>query len=221
MKLKTSKRIKAIVNMAEGSYDHVWDICCDHGKIGILFAQQHQIHSIHFVDQVPSITEELKAKLNSYIPKHIYFDVITGPGEKLQIENKQKNLFILAGIGSETIIDILNNFKNQKLLNNDFLISSHKHPHKIRQYLIENNLKLFKEILIYDGNQYYEMMLVSMKAPHSITLVGDLMWDFQNTKHIDYFNRLVHYNKLKAKNGDLSASSQLKELLKLKDQFKL
>ena len=183
MNLKISKRIESIVDLAPGPYDEVWDLCCDHGKIGMHYAHTHAVKTIHFVDQVISITDNLTLQLDTYIPSSCKFYVHTKPAENLQIQQKEKNLFIMAGIGSETIIKILDNFEQQKLLNNHFLISTHKYPHKIRRYLIDKRLKLFEEILVVEGNHFYEMLLVGNLGLDPITMTGEKMWDFNNIKH--------------------------------------
>lgn len=216
MNQKFSKRINALVDLAPGPYDEVWDLCCDLGKIGQCYCQKYSPKEIHFVDQVASIVKKLELQNASYIPKEINFFIHHKPAQNLKINNINKKLFILAGIGSETIIKILDNFQKQNLMHHDFLISSHKYPQKIRSYLIDNKFKLFKEQLISEDHHFYEMLLVSHLANKEISMTGLEMWDFKNPKHLSYFDRQINYYNIKAKNGDVLAKQLLEKYHELK-----
>ena len=145
---QTSIRIQTIQSFVPSSTEVIWDLCCDHGKIGECFAP---IYEVHFVDQVPVIIEKLKEILSTDIPRdNIHLKSVLD----LKIDNNKKNCFILAGIGSHLAIKMIEHLKKQKP-NADFIISTHKNVFELRTYLNSQNFVAHKEKLVFENNQFY------------------------------------------------------------------
>lgn len=214
-----SKRIEAITSLSSDSYDEIWDLCCDHGKIGIDFAIKYSPKVVHFIDQVPSIIENLKANL-PFI-ENVSFNVQCIGCEDIQINETSKNLIVFAGVGSETIIKALKNLKTQNLGTSHLLISTHKHPHKLRMFLRAQKFSLIKEILIYEAGQFYEMLLVETKNDNEISLVGSKMWNFSDLDHLNYCNQLFDYYEIKLRHGKIEVQDLFNGLSKIKQSFKI
>lgn len=215
-KLK-SKRIEALVAIASEYYDEVWDLCCDHGMIGLHFANVNSPKIVHFIDQVKSITDKLKKNLPTSKTR---FNVACMPCENIQINESSKNLIILAGVGSETITKALNNLKTQNLGNTQILVSTHKHPHKLRRYLRDKKFSLIKEKLIFEGGHFYEILLIDVKLNNEISLVGKEMWNFHDLDHLKYCNQLIDYYEIKLKHGKIEVQDLFNELNKIKRFYK-
>jgi tRNA (adenine22-N1)-methyltransferase len=219
MNQKVSKRIKALVSMVGETYDVVWDLCCDHGKIGVALAEKSCAKTYNFVDQVPSIITKLNSTLGSYIPSGVNYNTFATPAEKISIDNNLKNLIVLAGIGTDTIISILEQINYNQISNSHILVSTNKYPHKLRSFLQKGDYKIIKEQLIEENGHFYEMLLLAKDGNLPISSIGQEMWDINNSKHLEYIDRTIAYNEIKAKHGDSEAKELLNQLKMLKKQF--
>lgn len=56
---RVSARMRAIVDCLEDGRP-TWDLCCDHGRIGLWAWWTRSLPELHFVDRVPSVIESLK-----------------------------------------------------------------------------------------------------------------------------------------------------------------
>jgi len=80
----------------------VWDLCCDHGLLG-LWALHSETHPcVVFNDAVAHVLEGLQQKFGAHAPRA---KVICGPAEDI-VEPLDGNV-VLAGIGGEKIVRIL------------------------------------------------------------------------------------------------------------------
>ena len=90
-------------------YDCVWDLCCDHGYLGqsLLDNWTTSDTSSHiiFVDQRAHITSQLQENLRHYSSSRC--SVITQDASTLVFRSDTKNLVIIAGVGGETLINIM------------------------------------------------------------------------------------------------------------------
>ena len=214
-----SKRIQMLVAMASNDYSEIWDLCCDHGIIGHEIASAYSPKKVHFIDQVSSIIEKLQNNLP--VKQDVEFFASCMPCEIIKINPNEKNLIVLAGVGSETIIKALKNLKTQKLGNTDILISTHKHPHKLRMFLRSQNFSLIKESLVYEGGHFYEMLLVDSNGFNEISLVGDKMWNFHDVDHRKYCHLLLDYYEIKLRHGKIDIQNLFDELRQIKSRFKI
>lgn len=219
MKKNLSTRIEALVNITDENYEEIWDLCCDHGIIGISYANLHKPQKIYFIDQVEGIIDKLVLHLPSAISEETTFVATCMPAEKIRINENTKNLVIMAGVGTETIIKTLKNLKAQNLKNTHFLLSTHKHPQKLRKFLIDENFSLIKEKLIYEGRHFYEMLLIDSEKNNEISLVGDQMWDFHDKKHLEYCDQLINYYEIKLRHDRIEVQNLFDQLVKIKQMF--
>lgn len=103
---KLSLRMKTFVEKAlEGK--PFWDVCCDHGYVGIEAMHTGRFSHVHFVDQVPHIMQRLE-KLIKQSPSYkadFAYTLHCLSAEKLQTEIE--GTFLIAGVGGLTIKNIL------------------------------------------------------------------------------------------------------------------
>lgn len=129
-----------------------WDICCDHGLLGIQALRSEKFPQVHFVDQVPQLIENLQVKikakeqsLDKAAPLPAYFYSI--PAENLK-EKLSGNICVL-GIGAQKMEIFLKAWENSELLQAQRLILS---PHKDEKWFLEKvipeleNYQLQKQI---------------------------------------------------------------------------
>jgi len=121
----------------------LWDICCDHGQLGLQALQNGNFSEVHFVDQVPHIIQKLenlvRRKQTSETPESYFY---TQPAENLS--RSVSGSVCILGVGGQKIEKILREWDIRGQLQAERLILS---PHKDVEWLkieILPNIKNYK-----------------------------------------------------------------------------
>lgn len=132
---------------------------------------------IHLVDPSLHVIEALKEKINdSDIPNKTKINIIHKKGQELNLNQTSKTIFI-AGMGGDEIREILEHLEPQLSVNDQVIISPHRKILETRLWLNQSQFRLENEVLIYDKNQYYQALSLSLKPIYpSVSLYGDLLW---------------------------------------------
>ena len=93
-----SPRLAHLLSLTDFDYDHIYDLCCDHGHLGI-HAHQHSRAKVTLVDQVDSIIADIKDKFSYLQDGRLQF--VCGGAENICIEPDKKVLIVLAGVGGQ------------------------------------------------------------------------------------------------------------------------
>jgi tRNA (adenine22-N1)-methyltransferase len=195
MKINLKPRQLDLFNMIGDQYKEVWDTCCDHGLLGSALLDHDKTKKVHFVDQVPRIINLLKSRIESYKKYDSNsFEIHLESAENLKLD--KNSLFCITGVGGEVVIKIISGLlKNNDLTNHDLLICSQNKNFEIRNYLKENNFRLKREQLSYEGSWCYEMMLVSLNGDFDVDPIGAGLFDLKEARQITYLKKLIlHYN---------------------------
>lgn len=138
-----SNRLKAIYENLIPQKD-VWDICCDHGLLGIAAYRSDNFLDVYFVDQVESIMNSLRDKFyqhgyNESLTKKAHF--ICASGENIQ--TKVSGTACISGVGALSILQILTPLEKKNALTADRLILG---PHNDEEAFLESiqNSEIFK-----------------------------------------------------------------------------
>ncbi|MGH1461834.1 MAG: tRNA (adenine(22)-N(1))-methyltransferase TrmK [Neptuniibacter sp.] len=219
--MKRNSRLSTITSMVTQSYDRIWDCCCDHGQIGIALLRSDAAATVHFVDIVPSLIDTLQTKLTEEFPlSGNDWKVHCADLNKLKLPvGDTKNLIIIAGVGGDLTITLVQNF----LLNNsnhnlEFILCPVRHNFKVRQAMKELNLGLINESLVFEKGLFYEVMHITSGADKTIKTTGSIMWDFSDSDHQRYLEQNIeHYQRASRSNPQkytdvLSAYQALKSL---------
>jgi tRNA (adenine22-N1)-methyltransferase len=99
-------RLKTIYDSLLANED-IWDVCCDHGQIGLKALEANLFGKVHFVDQVPHIIDTLPKDSGK---AHYYAQ----PAEELS-ENIQGTA-VIAGVGAYTILSIVQAWEAKGIL---------------------------------------------------------------------------------------------------------
>lgn len=113
--LKTTPRIQMLLESAlVGS--PIWDMCCDHGLLGLRALAREEFGEVHFVDQVPSIMKGLELKLQSLSSQGLlnFYQLHCQKAESLSVPIEGS--CIIAGVGGKTISIILSSLHEADLL---------------------------------------------------------------------------------------------------------
>lgn len=196
--MKLSNRLKLVEKMVEDHYAHIWDCCCDHGFLGASLLSKKAKATVHFVDIVPDLIDELETKLERFFSGSAWethcLDVSLLPLQRYD----DNHLVIIAGVGGDLIAKFVDSIcKRHSKLNIDFLLCPVHHNFSLRQKLIELNLGLKDEALIKENQRFYEVILVSSDNNNnkSISTVGNKIWYSKSAQ--EYLNQtLNHYQRI-------------------------
>lgn len=132
--LKLSPRMQLI-------YEHlipgqpVWDLCCDHGYLGLNAYESGAFPRVYFVDQVPEIIQRLQETFRRQFPQ----DSVTSRAQFVALAGEAltadvTGTLVIAGVGAHTIINIVQTLHSKDLLKADKLILA---PQKDEQKLLK------------------------------------------------------------------------------------
>lgn len=118
MNLKTpvpSKRMQMLVELAFDG-EPLWDLCCDHGYIGLFALKSERFSHVYFVDNISHIMKRLEDLImQSPLQNESHkYSLITSRVEDLDLE--VKGTCIIAGVGGRTVVSILGTLLSKKIL---------------------------------------------------------------------------------------------------------
>lgn len=150
--MKLSKRLLSLANLVPKGLV-VADIGSDHGLL-LLYLNKHNLISKGYgienkIGPFKRLEIALKGQEN----------LIPLLSDGLDHLKSDVNCLILAGLGGETIIDILK--RGEKYLENiEYIITDpHTQIPLVRKYLSNKNYRIIKEKLIYEKGTFYELSL--------------------------------------------------------------
>ena len=176
-----SKRLEAVASLI--TTDSIIDVGCDHGYLDIYLTKK----GIKCLATDIS-SNALNAAVNNF--KKYNLDIPTICTDGLNgIDIKGNDTIVIAGLGTDTIIKILDNN-----INNDLVILTHNHLEKLRRYIVSIGYYIEKELFVTDNNKSY----VIIKFKKGEKKYNDYDYIIGSTiKDKDYFNYLINkYNKI-------------------------
>lgn len=238
--MKLSKRLNQIYGLVTKPYDDIWDCCCDHGLLGFKLLSNNAANTIHFVDRVQPIINNVENKLLNYfsnnhtqqqnetrIPWQVHtLDMLSQP---LPIKHKNKQLIIIAGIGGDLLITLINKIiTDHKSKNLEFIICPVHHEYELREVLIGHSMSLINEKIVFENKRFYQVLHV-MHSPDSLsispvdnqlTLAGSIQWNFSNEAHQQYHQKLLtHYKAKLLGTKNISKIKSLKAIIRAYEQL--
>ena len=196
-------RIEAIYSLIDID-DKVVDVGCDQAKLSIMLAKRNQ-SSI-----ASDISENVINKAKSNIKSNL-IDLRVSSGLS-NIKEGEVDTLVLAGMGTHTILDILNNtnIRFKKIIT----ISNNYHD-ILRNKMNDLNYIVDKELIVKDNNKYYNLIMFkegNKKYSKKELLIG--------LNHIDkdMYNEYLNYllNKyLKIKKSSKDNNKKVNEIINL------
>lgn len=167
-KPKLSNRMECFIEHALKGLPF-WDVCCDHGYVGIKALESSAFTKVYFVDQVPHIMQRLEALIKqnfSDIFEDNYF-LCTIPAEKIEVE--VKGTLLIAGVGGLTIKTIISELlANNKLKARRLLLSPHTDELVLVQLIDQENFKslytLTSRIVMQEGRRFKPLYIFDLKC---------------------------------------------------------
>ncbi|MDO4594166.1 MAG: class I SAM-dependent methyltransferase [Tissierellia bacterium] len=157
--MRMKKRLFEIVKLVEKD-KFVIDVGTDHGLVPLYLAKNGISKKILATD----ISKNSLDKLNSEVfdqYRHIIKTKVTDGFKEIKSEKNQ--IAIIAGMGANTIIDILED-SVQFVKRLDYLIiQSNINNELLRRYLIEADFSIVKDFIVVENNKYYDIIKVIAK----------------------------------------------------------
>ena len=182
-------RIDAIYSFIDLK-DRVVDVGCDQAKLGILLAKRNQ-KSIAS-DISPKVIERASLDIRKLGLDNL-IDLRVSNGLQ-NIKEKEADTLVLSGMGTHTILEILN---NTKLRFNKIITISNNYHDILRDKMNELNYKVDKELIIKENNKYYNLILFTKgikKYTKKELLLGLNQVDSELYK--EYLNHLLNKYKI-------------------------
>ena len=189
-------RIDAIYSFIDLK-DRVVDVGCDQAKLGILLAKRNQ-KSIAS-DISPKVIERASLDIRKLGLDNL-IDLRVSNGLQ-NIKEKEADTLVLSGMGTHTILEILN---NTKLRFNKIITISNNYHDILRDKMNELNYKVDKELIIKENNKYYNLILFTKgikKYTKKELLLG--LNQVDNELYKEYLNHLLNkYKTIKKSSKD-------------------
>lgn len=200
-------RIDAIYSFIDLK-DRVVDVGCDQAKLGILLAKRNQ-KSIAS-DISPKVIERASLDIRKLGLDNL-IDLRVSNGLQ-NIKEKEADTLVLSGMGTHTILEILN---NTKLKFNKIITISNNYHDILRDKMNELNYKVDKELIIKENNKYYNLILFTKgikKYTKKELLLG--LNQVDNELYKEYLNHLLNkYKTIKKSSKDKNI--KIDEMIKL------
>ena len=166
-------------------YTDIWDLCCDHGRLGMHLSQAAPLNNshIHLVDCVPSILENLHARYSAALNPKLSFTL--ADAGNIEFIRRGPQAIIIAGVGGRTIIAILAALLARGLPHQiaettietttgttikktietaagftDFFISPNSDAFELRCFIKANHFALIKEEFVSENGFHHEHLLL-------------------------------------------------------------
>ena len=178
-----SLRLLAIASLIDKG-SSVLDVGTDHAYLPIILSQNKKCKSIIASDVSSNALKMAKDNLKKYHINDVKLILSNG----LDSINEDYDTIVLAGMGTSTIIKILEN----KKLPNNLIISSNNDLYKLRNFMNSIGYKIINEIIVYENKKFYDIIKYQ-KGKEKLSYYKK-MYGKSNDKN--YFKYLLEKDKL-------------------------
>lgn len=155
--MKSTPRIRAIIEFVDNA-STLYDVCCDHGLIGINALVQKKAERVVFIDVSKPSLDKVSINLNKLSTESLAEStrIVHTDAIGFEFENEQRNCLIIAGIGAHLLVKILDNktIENQKLI-----LVPHSHFEVLESYLDVHSMDFTRSTVV-EKNRPYPIYLV-------------------------------------------------------------
>ena len=178
-----NQKLKAIASFIDKK-DVVLDTCCDHAYLAIYLKKNKLCKNVFASDINIHALEGARKNI-----KQANVDIQTYLSDGfLTISNDEIDTVVIAGVGTSTVLHILDSTP-EKI--SKFIISSNNHQEELRKELYQRKLYIEKEIVVFEKNKVYVIMLVTKEKQQENRL--SLKYGKSNNK--EYFKYLLGKEK--------------------------
>ena len=147
--MKISKRLISLANLVDKN-DCIADIGCDHALLDIYLVLNNIVKKVLISDINQNALNSGIQNIHKY---HLEDKIIAKLGNGLESITPDINALIISGMGTSTIIKILENPKIKQI--NKLIIESNNDYYLLRNYICHHGFYISHESVIYDKGKYY------------------------------------------------------------------
>ena len=178
-----SKRLASIKSFVE-SNDKIVDVGCDHGYLSIELYEKKLCNSIIATDINKNALENAKKNIRE---RNLNIRTVLTDGLK-NISTKDYDTVIISGMGTNTILHILNN--KEKLKNvKKIILQSNNNRVELREEMQKIGYYLKDENIVYENKKYYITMLY-IKSNEKNTK-NEIRYRILKKEHIEYYQYVI------------------------------
>jgi len=152
---KLSARLKAVADLVCG--DIIADIGSDHAYLPAWLVKNNKIKKAYAIDISAKCLERIKINLAKFNISQEIIEPVLSDG-LAELENIALTDIIIAGMGGETIAEIIATIKEPANIN--FILQPNTKTEVLKDFLTANNFKILQEIRIQETRRYYNIMRV-------------------------------------------------------------
>ena len=196
-----SERIKAIAKMVNQD-DIVLDVGCDHGYLGMYLLKNNLCSKVYASDISNNALDVAKKNYQKY-----HLDIPCYLSDGLNNIDVSFNTLVISGMGTSTILKILDNPK----IPNKLILGSNNDYYKLRKGIYKLGYYIKEEVVILENKHYY-VIITAIKDNKKVSY-KELLFGKSHNK--EYYQYLYH------KNQDIIKKVPLLKKLKLISENKL
>ncbi len=197
--IRISKRLKTIGNFVLNKKSNkIIDVGCDHALLDIYLLQNDNNLKIVASDNKQKPLDNAKKNISKYSFLN-KIEVCLKDG----IENIDKEIdtVIISGMGTETIIEILEKDKKELEHINRLIISSNNKYPELRKSIVSLGYMITNEKIVFEDKKYYiiiEFIKGKKKYSNKDMYFGPILLNNKNQLFYDYFESIkAKKNKIK------------------------
>lgn len=187
-----SKRLKTIATLIEPNR-RVVDVGCDHALLDI-YLTKNKLNKCIASDINKNALEGAIKNIKKYSLENQIETVISNGIENIEVD--KNDCIVIAGMGTRTILKILEDEQIKKIEN--LILSSHNEYEYLRLNLKKKNFYIENEIIVKERDIYYLIMKLNrykkIYKPEDYYL-GPILKTKKDVETKQYFNHLYDSNK--------------------------
>lgn len=191
--IKINNRLKCVASFINENDHAILDVGCDHALLDIYLLEQNNDLKIIASD----INKGPLKKAQENIEKNHASDKITLKlADGLESIEQDIDTVIISGMGTETIVSILNRKKDELHHVNKLILSSNNKFQELRQQVILLGFKINREKIIFEDNKFY-IIIEFVKGTKQYTSHELYFGPYLLKNKNDLFNKYYSYIKEK------------------------
>ena len=151
--INISERLKTVADLVlKEKTNKVIDVGCDHAFLDIYLLQNNCNIKLVATDNKKAPLENARKNIEKYSFLNKIELYLKDGIEKI---DNDIDTVVIAGMGMETIVDILNRGKKELKHINRLVLSSNNKYEELRKKVISLGFKINEEVIVYEDNKYY------------------------------------------------------------------
>ena len=191
--IKLSKRLKTTGDLILSKKSNIIiDVGCDHALLDIYLLQNDEKLKIIASDNKEKPLENARKNIEKY---SFLNKIEVCLKEGINNISKDVDTVVISGMGCETIIDILNNDKEELNHVNRLIVSSNNKYPQLREEIVKLGYKINEEKIVYEDNKFYiiiEFIKGNKKYTKRELFFGPKFLKNKDKDFIDYYKFIIN-----------------------------